>query len=44
MKLEKLLCTNFYALDTETTGFDHNELIQVAVVLFINGEPVKKHN
>lgn len=31
-------------MDTETTGFEFNELIQVAAVLFVNGEPVKKYN
>ena len=35
--LEKSFETNFYALDTETTGFSHNEPIQVAAVLFEKG-------
>ena len=39
--LEKSYETNFYALDTETTGFTHNELIQVGVVLFKKGKAVK---
>ena len=39
--LEKSYETDFYALDTETTGFTHNELIQVGVVLFKKGKAVK---
>ena len=33
--------TNFYALDTETTGFDFNYPVQIAVIRFENGAPVE---
>ena len=36
--------TNFYAIDTETTGFHHNEPLQVGVVLFEDGKPKKHYN
>ena len=36
--------TNFYAFDAETTGFETNEPVQIAVVLFQNGEVVDKFN
>ena len=36
--------TNFYALDTETTGFNSNEPIQIAAVIFENGKLVKCYN
>jgi DNA polymerase III epsilon subunit-like protein len=42
--LEKSFETNFYALDTETTGLTHNEPIQVGAVLFEKGLAVKKFN
>jgi len=29
---------NFYVIDCETNGFDHNEPVQIAVLLFENGE------
>ena len=41
---EKSYETNFYALDTETTGFRENEPIQIAVALFQNGVAVKSYN
>ena len=31
---------NFYTLDTETTGFNKNELVQFAAALFIDGKEV----
>ena len=36
--------TNFYAIDVETTGFMHNEPIQIAAVRFKNGEPADFFN
>ena len=42
--VEKQHQTNFYALDVETSGFIHYEPIQIAVVLFLNGIPVKHIN
>ena len=36
--------TNFYAIDTETSGFDSNEPIQIAVALFENGSILKTYN
>ena len=41
---EKKHMTNFYALDSETTGFETNEPIQIAVILFRNGVEVDKFN
>ena len=35
---------NFYALDTETTGLNKDELVQVAAVLYQRGKEVKHHN
>ena len=35
---------NFYALDTETTGFDHNHPLQISAVLFIDGKPKATNN
>ena len=35
---------NFYAIDTETTGFDHNHPLQIAAVLFIDGKPKATYN
>ena len=37
--VEKMHMKNFYAIDTETTGFDHNHPIQIAAILFIDGNP-----
>ena len=42
--LEKKYQTNFYALDTETTGFDHCRPLQVAIVLYMDGRAVKQFN
>ena len=42
--LERSHMRNFYALDTETSGFDHNEPIQIGVVLFEDGKPKKHYN
>ena len=42
--LEKSYESNFYALDTETTGLSHNEPIQIAAVLYKKGVAVKKFN
>ena len=36
--------TNFYALDTETSGFKNHEPLQVGVVLFEDGTPKKQYN
>ena len=36
--------TNFYALDTETSGFENHEPLQVGVVLFEDGKPKKQYN
>ena len=41
---EKLFATNFYAIDIETSGFEHNEPIQVGIVLFEKGRPKKQYN
>ena len=38
--VEKQHLTNFYALDTETSGFDFNYPVQIAVIRFENGAPV----
>lgn len=35
--LEKHYNKNFYAIDIETSGFEHNEPLQIGVVLFENG-------
>ena len=42
--LEKRNATNFYALDIETSGFEHNEPIQIGIVLFENGMATKQYN
>ena len=31
--------TNFYAIDTETTGFSHNHPLQIAAILILDGKP-----
>ena len=36
--------TNFYAIDTETSGFEHHEPLQVAAILFEDGKPTKQYN
>ena len=36
-QLDKQHSNNFYAIDTETSGFDTNEPIQIAAVLFVDG-------
>ena len=36
--------TNFYAIDVETNGFNHNEPIQIASVLYKNGQVADHHN
>ena len=35
---------NFYVIDTETGGFPKNEPIQIAVLLFLNGEQAGLYN
>ena len=40
-KIERSNAANFYALDIETSGFEHNEPIQIGAVLFENGTPKK---
>ena len=35
---------NFYAIDIETNGFKHNEPLQIAAVLFENGEETERYN
>ena len=42
--VERMHMRNFYALDTETTGFDHNHPLQIAAVLFIDGKPKATYN
>ena len=42
--VEKMHMKNFYALDTETTGFDHNHPIQIAAILFVDGKPRSTYN
>ena len=37
--IEKMHMKSFYAIDTETTGFDFNHPIQIAAVLFVDGKP-----
>ena len=44
MTIEKSYAQNFYILDTETSGFDHNEPIQVAALRFENGVEVERYN
>lgn len=41
---EKRFASNFYAIDIETSGFEHNEPLQVGVVLFEKGKPKKQYN
>lgn len=43
-RLEKTHETNFYALDTETTGFEKNHPIQVGVLLFEDGHVTRTYN
>ena len=43
-RLEKQYETNFYALDTKTTGAEKNHPIQVAVILYENGRPTERYN
>ena len=43
-KLERSHMRNFYAIDTETSGFKHHEPLQVAVVLFEDGRPKTQYN
>ena len=43
-RLEKDYQINFYALDTETSGFDYNRPIQIAVVRFDKGVAVEQYN
>lgn len=43
-RLEKQYMTNFYAIDVETTGFKHNEPIQIAAVRYEDGEPADFYN
>ena len=35
---------NFYVLDTETSGFVHNEPIQVSAIRYEDGKPAARHN
>ena len=35
---------SFYVLDTETSGFKHNEPIQIAVLLYIDGVESGRYN
>ena len=35
---------NFYAIDTETNGFKHNEPLQIAVVLYQDGQETESFN
>ena len=35
---------NFYVLDTETSGFENNEPVQIAAVIFLDGEEDIAHN
>ena len=42
--VEKMHMKNFYAIDTETTGFDHNHPIQIAAILFVDGKPRSTYN
>lgn len=44
VRLEKEYETNFYALDTETTGFEFNQPVQIAAVRFENGKPKQWYN
>ena len=37
-KIEKSYAENFYVLDTETTGFKHNEPLQISALLFLDGK------
>ena len=41
---EKRFASNFYAIDIETSGFEHNEPLQVGIVLFERGMPKKQYN
>ena len=43
-KIEKRYKKNFYVLDCETSGFKHNEPIQVAVLRFENGREAGRYN
>ena len=43
-KIEKRYKKNFYVLDCETSGFKHNEPIQIAVLRFENGEEAGRYN
>ena len=36
--------TSFYAIDTETSGFDFNQPVQIAAVLFVDGKPKATNN
>ena len=42
--MEKSHMVSFYALDTETSGFDHHEPLQIGAVLFKEGKPAKQYN
>ena len=42
--IEKRYKKNFYVLDCETSGFNHNEPIQIAVLVFENGRETARYN
>ena len=42
--IEKNYAKNFYVLDTETGGFDHNEPIQIAAKRYEDGKEVAANN
>ena len=44
LERERLFETNFYALDTETNGFKHNEPIQVAAIVYEDGQEGEQYN